>query len=154
MKIRTCAALLIGLLTLSLLAGCSARAAEEKLDMVEDAVEDAVEEAVVQAILPEPTATPPAEPLPPLPAETLPPQPAAPAVTEAAARLTAEEAQAIALQHAGFTAGQVQFLRTEFDFDDHIDHYDVEFREGRWEYEYEIHAETGEILSAEKDWDD
>lgn len=145
MKIRTCAALLIALLSLSLLAGCSARAAEEKPDNLEDAVEhrldtveDAVEDAVIQAILPEPAA-----PAPTAPAE--------PAVTEAAARLTPEEVQAIALQHAGFTADQVQYLRTEYEIDDRVPQYDVQFHEGRWEYEYEIHAETGVILSFEKD---
>lgn len=145
MKIRTCAALLIALLSLSLLAGCSARAAEEKPDKLEDAVEhrldtveDAVEDAVIQAILPESAA-----PAPMAPAE--------PAVTEAAVRLTPEEVQAIALQHAGFTADQVQFLRTEFEIDDRVPQYDVQFHEGRWEYEYEIHAETGVILSFEKD---
>ena len=65
--------------------------------------------------------------------------------------LTAEEAQAIALEHAGFTADQVSFLRTEPELYDRVPHYDVEFREGRWEYEYEIHAETGAVLSFEKD---
>jgi len=169
MKIRTCAALLIALLSLSLLAGCSARAAEEKLDKLEDAVEhrldtveDAVEDAVIQAILPEsaapaPTAPPPTEALPRMPAETTPPAPAAPgepappSVTEAAVRLTPEEVQAIALQHAGFTADQVQYLRTEYEIDDRVPQYEVQFREGPWEYEYEIHAETGVILSFEKD---
>ena len=66
-------------------------------------------------------------------------------------QLTAEEAQAIALEHAGFTADQVSFLRTEPELYDRVPHYDVEFREGRWEYEYEIHAETGAVLSFEKD---
>ena len=65
--------------------------------------------------------------------------------------LTAEEAQAIALGHGGFTPDQVSFLRTEPELWDYVPHYDVEFREGYWEYEYEIHAETGEILSFEKD---
>lgn len=65
--------------------------------------------------------------------------------------LTAEEAQAIALEHAGFAPDQVSFLRTEPELRDHVPHYDVEFQEGRWEYDYEIHAETGEILSFEKD---
>ena len=153
MKIRTCAALLIALLSLSLLAGCAANAAEEKLDAVEDAVEhrldtieDAAEEAVTQAVLPQPAAPAPTEAAP-----TMPAQPAEPAATEAADRLIPEEAQTIALQHAGFTADQVTFLRTEFDFDDGVPQYDVEFHEGRWEYEYEIHAETGVILSFEKD---
>ena len=66
-------------------------------------------------------------------------------------QITAEEAQAIALSHAGFTAEQVSFLRTEPELRDRVPHYDVEFRVDRWEYEYEIHAETGEILSFERD---
>jgi uncharacterized membrane protein YkoI len=65
--------------------------------------------------------------------------------------LTAEEAQAIALEHAGFTADQVRFLRTEPELRDRVPHYDVEFQEGRWEYDCEIHSETGEILSFDRD---
>lgn len=70
---------------------------------------------------------------------------------ESTRQLTAEEAQAIALNHAGFTADQVRFLRTEPELRDRVPHYDVEFQEDRWEYDYEIHAETGEILSFDKD---
>ena len=65
--------------------------------------------------------------------------------------LTKEDAEIIALEHAGFTAEQVSQLRVEYEIDDGIPQYDVEFREGRWEYSYEIHAETGAILSFEKD---
>lgn len=65
--------------------------------------------------------------------------------------LTAGEAQAIALEDAGFTADQVTRLHTEPELRDRVPHYDVEFHEGRWDYEYEIHAETGEILSFDKD---
>lgn len=178
MKIRTCAALLIAMLALSLLAGC-ASSAVKALDAAEDAVEarldaaeDAVEEVVVQAALPEPTQPAPAqtvapapvtpepapvETTPPAPVETAPPAIAAepvPAAPKTPTRLTPEEVQAIALEHAGLTAGQVKHLRAEFDFDDGVPEYDVEFREGRWEYEYEIHAETGAIRSYDKDWDD
>ncbi|MEF2837332.1 MAG: PepSY domain-containing protein [Oscillospiraceae bacterium] len=115
-----------------LLTGCSVRktvrtldAAEEKVEQKIDAAEDAVEKAVRDAVLP--TQSP------------------------ATDRLTPEEAQEIALTQAGFTADQVSYLRTEFDQDDRIPKYEVSFREGPWEYEYEIHAETGEILSWEKD---
>ncbi len=77
---------------------------------------------------------------------------AAPGQTGPSAQfLTVEEAQAIALDHAGFAPDQVSFLRTEPELWDHVPHYDVEFQEGRWEYDYEIHAETGAILSFEKD---
>lgn len=65
--------------------------------------------------------------------------------------LTAQEAQAIALTEAGFTAEQVTFLRTEYDVDDGVKEYEVEFRVEDWEYEYTIHAETGAILSTDKD---
>ena len=146
MKIRTCAALLIALLTLSLLTGCSARAVETKLEKAEDVVErklDAAEDAVEHAIREAVAPTKPASPA--LPESTVPP------ATEEGKLLTPEEAKEIALKHAGFTAEQVQFLRAEYEIDDRIPQYDIDFREGRWEYEYEIHAETGAILSWDKD---
>lgn len=65
--------------------------------------------------------------------------------------LTRDEAMAIALNHAGLTAGQVTGLRAGRDYDDGVPVYEVEFREGRWEYDYEIHAQTGRILSFDKD---
>lgn len=65
--------------------------------------------------------------------------------------LTREEALAIALEHAGFTGDQVSRLRTQYEIDDGIPQYEVEFHQDRWEYDYEIHAETGQILSFEKD---
>lgn len=117
---------------LCLLTACSVRetvrtldAAEEAVEQKMDAAEDAVEKAVRDAVQPKESA--------------------------AADRLTPEQAQEIALNQAGFTADQVSYLRTEFEHDDRIPKYDVSFREGQWEYEYEIHAETGEILSWEKD---
>lgn len=69
----------------------------------------------------------------------------------AAARLTREEAQTIALKHAGLTADQVTRLRTEYEIDDGIPRYEVTFLQRRWEYDYEIHADTGAILSYDKD---
>lgn len=67
--------------------------------------------------------------------------------------VTREKAQTIALDHAGFTANQVSGLRAEKDLDDLIVHYDVEFYQGGYEYDYEIDAKTGEILHWEKDKD-
>ena len=74
-----------------------------------------------------------------------------PADSPVSAGLTKTEAESIALKHAGFSAEQVKGLRSEYDFDDAVAHYDVEFRVGQWEYEYEIHAQTGAVLSVEKD---
>ena len=68
-------------------------------------------------------------------------------------QLTREEAIAIALADAGFDEAQVNRLRAEFDRDDGIPEYDVEFTRDGWEYEYEIHAESGKILHADKEWD-
>lgn len=65
--------------------------------------------------------------------------------------LTAEEAEAIALAHAGVSAGQAARIHTEFDRDYGVAEYDVEFLYDGWEYEYEINAETGEILTWDKE---
>ena len=81
---------------------------------------------------------------------------APPATPAQEKQITAEEAQAIALAHAGFAADQVERLRTRFEPEEPRDpaHYDVEFYRDGLEYDYEIHAETGQILSWEKDRDD
>lgn len=67
------------------------------------------------------------------------------------AALTLEQAQEIALEHAGFRADQVTALHTEYEIEHGIPQYDVEFHHEHWEYDYEIHADTGEILSFSKD---
>ena len=77
--------------------------------------------------------------------------PAATVPTAVPAGITAEEAKTIALTHAGVSPEQVRFLRVGFDRDDRIPQYEVEFVIDGWEYEYDIHAETGEILSFDKD---
>lgn len=139
MKIRFCAALLLAALSILCFTGCSAAAqqfeamegtVERRLDMAEDAIESRVESIITDA-----------------------PTPAAPAPTQAAL-LTKEDAEKIALEHAGFTAQQVQRLRTELDYDHGKPEYEVDFHVDRWEYDYEIDAETGTILSWDKDWDD
>lgn len=71
-----------------------------------------------------------------------------------AAKVTADEAKAIALKHAGLKEADVTGLRAEYDVDDGVAQYDVEFRQGRYEYSYEINAETGKILQSEKELDD
>lgn len=63
--------------------------------------------------------------------------------------LTVEQGQRIALEHAGFTADEVSELRTDYELDDGVRQYEVEFRQGDYEYDYTIHAQTGKIL----DWE-
>ena len=68
--------------------------------------------------------------------------------------ISEQEAKDIALEHAGLAQDQVTGLRAEYDRDDGRPEWDVEFREGRTEYDYTIHAETGRILEWDKDFDD
>ena len=126
------AVLLILALMLSL-AGCSATSMKEKLDIAEnkveeklDTVEDSVERTLRKAVTPASTET----------AETT---------------ITQAQAENIALEFAGFSAAQVTRLQTEYEIDDGIPQYNVEFHEGDWEYEFEISAKDGKILSYDKD---
>jgi len=68
--------------------------------------------------------------------------------------ITADEAKAIALKHAGLSESKVTGLRAEYDVDDGVKEYDVDFRSGDYEYDYTIHAETGKIISWDKEYDD
>lgn len=77
--------------------------------------------------------------------------PAEPAASAEPAALTQADAEAIALEHAGLTADQVSFLHSEYEIDDGVSQYDVEFYHENLEYNYEIHALTGQILEFEKD---
>ena len=67
------------------------------------------------------------------------------------ANISAERAKEIALSHAGLASNQVTFKRTELDFDNGIQKYEVEFYYNNREYSYEIDANTGNILSYEQD---
>lgn len=90
-------------------------------------------------------------------------EPAAPAVAteppateapqKAQPKLSREDARDIALNHAGFKKSQVKRLEIEYDVDDGIPEYSVEFYADGWEYDYEIHAETGKILEHHKERD-
>ena len=62
-----------------------------------------------------------------------------------------DKAKSIALKHAGFSADEVSGLKVEYEKDDGIPVYEVEFCKDYLEYTYEIHGETGEILSREID---
>lgn len=148
MKKQLTAVLLIFALLLTM-SGCSVAHAVQKLDAAEDRVEDkldAAEDKLEDSL--RKTVTPAPKEEPPAPTETAP----APAETQPAPeKLTQEQALKIALDHLGLTADQVTRLRTEYEIDDGIPQYDIEFHQGDWEYEFEIHAENGKILSYDKD---
>ena len=64
---------------------------------------------------------------------------------------TEEEAKAIVLKHAGVAEADVIWERSEYELERGTPEWDVDFRSGDWEYDYEIDAETGKILSYDKD---
>lgn len=65
-----------------------------------------------------------------------------------------QKVQKIALEDAGFTYDQVIRLHTNMEQEDGVTVYEVHFIQGQYEYEYTIHAQTGEILDVEKDQKD
>lgn len=65
-----------------------------------------------------------------------------------------DAAKKIALDDAGFTEDQVKRLKAKLDKETiGVSEYEVSFRVGKTEYEYEINAETGEIRSSDVDDD-
>lgn len=57
-----------------------------------------------------------------------------------------EAAKQAALNHAGVSASQATFLEAEYDYDDGRMVYEVEFHVNGTEYEYEIDAQTGDVV--------
>lgn len=67
--------------------------------------------------------------------------------------ISEEDAKTIALQKAGRTDMQTDAVQAEFDCDDGIITYEVEFTADGREYEFDINAETGEIIGEDADDD-
>jgi len=65
--------------------------------------------------------------------------------------ISLDEAKHIAFDHAGVHGDEARFDDEELDEDDEVLHYELEFDVGDVEYEYDIHAKTGEILEFEHD---
>lgn len=65
--------------------------------------------------------------------------------------ITEEAAKAAALDHAGLAEADLQAVRVKLDYDDGRAIYDVEFVQNAAEYDYEIDATTGEIVSYDYD---
>lgn len=60
--------------------------------------------------------------------------------------IDAENAKEIAVSHAGLSVPEVTFLKAMLENEGLYMVYEIEFRKNQTEYDYEIHAETGEIL--------
>ena len=66
----------------------------------------------------------------------------------------ASKAKSIALSHAGVSSSDAYDMKAERDRDNGVTVYEVEFKAGGYEYEYEINASTGEILGHSREYDD
>lgn len=69
------------------------------------------------------------------------------------AGITANDAKQAALKHAGLDESQVTDVDIDLDRDNGILIYEVDFNLGNTEYDYDINAETGEVISASKSTD-
>ena len=59
-----------------------------------------------------------------------------------------DKAKEIALAQAHISGDDIAFVEKEFDFDDGLAIYELEFSQGGIEYEYDIDAVTGKVISA------
>ena len=64
------------------------------------------------------------------------------------------KAKSIALTHAGVSESAAYDMEVEPDNEDGVPVYEVSFKSGGMEYDYDIHAVTGEILKHEAERDD
>ncbi len=73
------------------------------------------------------------------------------ATTPAAKSITEAEAKSIAFDSAGVKESDVEYINVKPDRDDGRDIFDVEFYANGTEYDYEIDASNGKVLSADKE---
>ncbi len=70
---------------------------------------------------------------------------------ELVASITGDQAKRKAFEHAGVKEDEVKDLDVDLDRDGMTLIFEVDFKHGDTEYDYNINAMTGEILSADKD---
>ncbi len=67
------------------------------------------------------------------------------------AYISREDALAAACAHAGVAQADLSYSQVEFDSEDGLMVYEVDFRTGTTEYEYDINAVTGEVIKFERE---
>lgn len=70
---------------------------------------------------------------------------------QAAGEITADEAKAIALQHAGVAEADALYIDIDYDRDDGVNEWSVDFATQDTEYDYEIAAADGSIMKSERE---
>ena len=78
--------------------------------------------------------------------------PTAAPTQQAPSKISVERAKQIAVSHAGVSGAS--FTKVELDTDDGIAVYEIEFKVGNTEYDYEINAASGAIISSSLEIDD
>ncbi len=86
--------------------------------------------------------------------ETTKPSDQKPAPSGTAQDIGYAKAKSIALNHAGLRENQAYDMDIELDDEDGTLIYEVEFKSGNMEYDYEIDAASGAILKHETELDD
>ena len=83
----------------------------------------------------------------------IPAQPSAEAPTKAqASEISVEKAKQIALSHAG--VGSARFTKAKIEYENGVKVYEIEFKVGNMEYEYDINVVNGAIVSSSAEIDD
>lgn len=78
--------------------------------------------------------------------------PAQPSTEAQASEISVEKAKQIALSHAG--VGSARFKKAKLDYENGIKVYEIEFKVGNLEYEYDINVSNGAIISSSVEVDD
>ena len=78
--------------------------------------------------------------------------PAQPSTEAKATEISVEKAKQIALSHAG--VGSARFTKAKIDYENGIKVYEIEFKVGNMEYEYDINVVNGAIVSSSAEIED
>lgn len=65
--------------------------------------------------------------------------------------ISSDDAKSVSLAHAGIAAENAVMYKSKLDRDDGKRVYEIEFYAGEYEYDYEIDAQSGEILKFDKE---
>ena len=68
--------------------------------------------------------------------------------------ISKDKAKEIALSHAGVSANKISDYSIEVDTENGIKIYEIDFKAGGYEYEYDINATTGSVMRCDKEADD
>ena len=82
----------------------------------------------------------------------IPTQPSTAAANTQTSEISVERAKQIALSHAG--VGSARFKKAKLDYENGVRVYEIEFKVGNLEYEYDISVSNGAIVSSSVEVDD